>query len=580
MRDIDPARPLRALPASPPDPLAGAPSRPGAAPLEESPLRDVVAALRRRALIIVIAAVALPAGALAYSLDSEDQYTATAKLLFRDPGFDQKLLGGPVLAPSVDPAREAATNIGLVSLDTVSGRAAESRSIRTRALTPAEIRDKVTVAAQGQSNVVAVSAVDRDPQFAARLANTISRQYILFRRDADRSKINQALRLVQRQLQALSPAQRDATQGRSLRQQVDQLRVLAALQTGNAELVQKAEPPLEASSPKPLRNTILALVLGLMIGIGLALLIDRLDRRLRDRDDAARLLGRPVVGAIPRSSTLRSQPRDALHLDGEEAEAFRALRANLRYYDIDRDIRSLLVTSSAPGDGKSTVARYLAATAAAAGVRTILVEADLRRPTLNALFGSLRAAGLSDVLSDQSPLPAAIGQLPVSMAGAKSGRMLDVMVAGTPPPNPTDLLESSRMRAVLADLEQRYELVVIDSSPVSVVPDSIPILNQVSGVLVVMRESKSTSVDVRRLRDQLEHLGVTPLGLVMNGTAPTEKDAYRGYYAYEPPARGAGSGSGSASTSADGAVRTPRWGALAARRKTRKTRKQREPAAR
>ena len=135
MRDIDPARPLRALPASPPDPVAVAPSRPGAAPLEESPLRDVIAALRRRALIIVIAIVALPAGALAYSLNSEDQYTATAKLLFRDPGFDQKLLGGPVLAPSVDPAREAATNIGLVSLDTVSGRAAESSKIRTRALT-------------------------------------------------------------------------------------------------------------------------------------------------------------------------------------------------------------------------------------------------------------------------------------------------------------------------------------------------------------------------------------------------------------------------------------------------------------
>jgi succinoglycan biosynthesis transport protein ExoP len=567
MRDIDPARPLRALPASPPDPVAVAPSRPGAVPLEESPLRDVVAALRRRALIIVIAIVALPAGALAYSLNSEDQYTATAKLLFRDPGFDQKLLGGPVLAPSVDPAREAATNIGLVSLDTVSGRAAESSTIRARALSPAQIRDKVTVAAQGQSNVVAVSAVDGDPQFAAALANTISRQYILFRRDADRSKINQALRLVQRQLRALSPAQREATQGRSLRQQVDQLRVLAALQTGNAELVQKAEPPLTASSPKPVRNAILALILGLMIGIGLALLLDRLDRRLRDRDDAARLLGRPVVGAIPTSSALRSERRDALHLDGEEAEAFRALRANLRYYDIDRDIRSLLVTSSAPGDGKSTVARYLAATAAAAGVRTILVEADLRRPTLNALFPKLRPAGLSDVLSDQASLATAISQLPVSMAGAKSGRTLDVMVAGTPPPNPTDLLESARMRAVLADLEQRYELVVVDSSPVTVVPDSIPILRQVSGVLVVTRESKSTSVDVRRLRGQLEHLGVSPLGLVMNGTAPIEKDAYRGYYAYEPPA----------GTPAGRDERPPRWGALAARRRTRK---QRESAAR
>ena len=488
-------------------------------------------------MIIVIAIVALPAGAIAYSLNAEDQYTATAKLLFRDPGFDQKLLGGPVLAPSVDPAREAATNIGLVSLDTVAAQAANAPAIRPRALSASEIRDKVTVAGQGQSNVVAVSAVDHDPAFAARLANTISRRYIIFRRDADRGKIDQALRLVQRQLAGLSTAQREATQGRSLRQQVDQLRVLAALQTGNAELVQKAEPPLTASSPKPLRNAILALILALVIGVGLALLLDRLDRRLRDRDDAERLLGRPVVGSIPNTTALRSERRDALHLDGEEAEAFRALRANLRYYDIDRDIRSLLVTSSAPGDGKSTVARYLAATAAAAGVHTVLVEADLRRPTLKALFPGLRAAGLSDVLSDQSPLASAIGQLPVSMAGAASGRTLDVVVAGTAPPNPTDLLESARMRAVLDELEKRYELVVVDSSPVLVVPDSIPLLGQVSGVLVVMRESKSTSDGARRLRDQLDHLGVAPLGIVMNATPPVEKDSYRGYYAYEPAPR-------------------------------------------
>ena len=565
MRDLDPARPLRALPASPPDARGAAPSpRAAGAAVEESPLRDLVAALRRRMLIIVIAAVALPAGALAYSLNAEEQYTATAKLLFRDPGFDQKLLGGPVLAPSVDPAREAATNIGLVSLDTVAAQAAVAPAIRPHALSPAEIRDKVTVAAQGQSNVVAVSAVDPDPQFAARLANTISRRYIIFRRDADRGKIDQALRLVQLQLKEMTPRQRDAAQGRSLRQQVDQLRVLAALQTGNAELVQKAEPPVEPSSPKPVRNAILALVLGLAIGIGLALLLDRLDRRVRDHEAAERLLGRPVVGSIPNSSSLRSERRDALHLDGEEAEAFRALRANLRYYDIDCDIRSLLVTSSAPGDGKSTVARYLAATAAAAGVHTVLVEADLRRPTLNALFPRLRGTGLSDVLSDQAPLAAAIGPQPVSMAGATTGRTLDVIVAGAAPPNPTDLLESARMRTVLGDLEQRYDLVVVDSSPVTVVPDSIPLLGRVSGVLVVMREAKSTSVGARRLRDQLDHLGIAPLGIVMNGTPPVAQNSYRGYYAYAP------------APTAEGGGRSPLRSRLKRRRKPTE---QSEPAA-
>jgi capsular exopolysaccharide synthesis family protein len=533
MRDRDPARPfpapeLRALPRPPRNEAPAAPPA-SAVPVEESALRDVIATLRRRSTILLVCVVALPAGALGYSLSAGKEYTATAKLLFRDPGFDQKLLGGPVLAPSVDPAREAATNIGLVSLETVAGRAASA--ITSRRLTPAEIIGKVTVAAQGQSNVVAVSAVDGDPEFAARLANTISRQYIAFRRDADRSKIDQAVRLVQRQLRGLTAAQRDGSQGRSLRQQVNQLRVLAALQTGNAELVQRALAPDAPSSPKPLRNAILALILALALGVGLALLLDRLDSRLRGGDDAERLLGRPVLGTIPESSSLRGDHGDALHLAGQEAEAFRTLRANLRYYDIDHDVRSLLVTSSAPGDGKSTVARYLAATAAAAGVHAVLVEADLRRPTLNALYPVLRPRGLSEVLSDQATLAATIQQLPVSVAGAPTGKTLDVIGAGSPPPNPTDLLESERMRAVLADLHETYDLVVVDSSPVTVVPDSIPILREVDGVLVVMRESRSTTAGARRLRDQLTHLGVTPLGLVMNGTPPADSSSVYGYYA-------------------------------------------------
>ena len=521
---------------------------------EDPALREFFTAMRRRAAIVVIAIVALPAGALAYSLGAEKQYTATAKLLFRDPGFDQKTLGGgSALSPSADPAREAATNIGLVSLDTVADRAANV--IKSRRLTANEIRDKVTVAGQGQSNVVTVQATDADPSFAAKLANTIARQYIVFRRDADRTKINQAVALVRRNLDELTPNQRTGREGRNLREQVEELRVLAALQTGNAELVQPAAAPRSPSSPKTVRNTILALLLGIVIGIGMALLLNRLDRRLRDRDAAEALLGRPVLGVIPESSSIRADGGDALHLDGHEAEAFRALRANLRYYDIDRDIRSLLITSSAPGDGKSTVARYLAATAAAAGVRAVLVEADLRRPTLNGLFGVLHETGLSDVLTDQAPLAAAIQQLPVSLAGAPTGKVLDVINSGAPPPNPTDLLESERMRTVLRELHARYDLVVIDSSPVTIVPDSIPILSQISGVLVVMRESKSTIVGVRRLRDQLAHLGVVPLGLVMNGAEPVEDRSHYGYYTYESaPAPGAAS-NGSAPTRREGRVR-------------------------
>ncbi len=493
--------------------------------------------------ILVIAIVALPAGGLAYSLTAEKQYTATAKLLFRDPGFDQRLFGGQVLAPSVDPAREAATNVGLVSLDSVAQRA--SQELRGRQLSADEIRKKVTVAAQGQSNVVAVEATDPSPAFAAELANTVASQYIVFRREADRKKISHAVGLVRRQLERLTEEQRNGGQGRSLRRQVEQLGVLAALQTGNAERVQPADTPRSPSSPKIIRNTILALIIGIAIGGLLALLFDRLDRRLHDLEDAEAVFGRPVLGIIPESRSLRTDAGDALHLSGLEAEAFRTLRANLRYYDIDRDIRSLLITSSAPADGKSTVARYLAATAAAANARVMLLEADLRRPTLNELYPNLHKTGLSELLTDQARLSETIQSLEVEVVGGAPDRRLDVITAGSLPPNPTDLIESDRMRAVLAELGKRYDLVVVDSSPVTIVPDSLPILGQVSGLLVVIRESKSTSVGARALRDHLDHLGITPLGLVMNGVPPTENDEYYGYYLYAPStANGAGSGNG------------------------------------
>ena len=501
-------------------------------PEEDSAVRQLAVALRRRVAIVVIAVIALPAGALAYSLTAEKQYTATAKLLFRDPGFDQRLFGGQVLAPSVDPAREAATNVGLVSLDTVAQRAAEA--LEGRGLTGDDIRRKVSVAAQGQSNVVAVAATDPSPAIAAEIANTVAMQYIVFRRDADRRKIRQAVSLVRRQLAALTFAQRNGREGRSLSQQVEQLGVLAALQTGNAERVQSAAEPAEPSSPQLVRNVILALLAGLVIGVGLALLRERLDRGLHDREHAEALLGRPVLGEIPESPALGAVGGGGLHLDGQEAEAFRTLRANLRYYDVDRDVRSLLITSSAPDDGKSTVARFLAATAAAAGTSVILVEADLRRPTLKARHPELLTKGLSEVLTGQNPLANAVQQLPVSIHGVTSTNPLHVVTAGALPPNPTDLLESERMRAVIAELERRYTLVVIDSSPVTVVPDSIPILRQVSGVLVVMRESKTTTEGAGRLRDQLAHLGVAPLGLVMNRTPPMSTPAYYGYYTYAP----------------------------------------------
>lgn len=494
---------------------------------EESALRDFLILIRRRLPVVLAMAVLVPSAALVFSLRSHKEYTATAKLLFRDPGFDQKLFGSSVLGPSRDPDRQAATNVSLVSLDLIALRAAQALR---NGFDETDIQRRVTVTSEGQADVVAVKARDSQPGRAAALANTVAQEYILFRRDADRSKIDEAIAQVRRQLRALSATERKAAQGRLVVEQIAQLRILSSLQTGNAELVQPAEPPRTASSPRPVRDTLLGLFVGLLLGIALAILLQRLDRRLHHQSEAEAIFDRPVLGVVPESRTFRDQP---LLLAGIEGEAFRAIRTNLRFFAVDQDVPCLLVTSSAAGEGKSTTARYLAATAAASGVSVVLLEADLRRPVLARLFRELREnQGLTNVLAGEVPLADVIQQLPLArQTGATAGPSLDVVVAGPAPPNPTDMLDSDRMQDVLAELRHRYDLVVVDTSPVRVVPDAVPLLHTVGGVAVVIRTGRSTRADVLQLRKQFEHLGVTALGIIINGAPPEE---IRGYYGYEP----------------------------------------------
>lgn len=480
----------------------------------------------------MVAAVLVPAAALGFSLSQPKKYRATAQLLFRDAEFDQKLFGGSVLGPSRDPNREAATNVKLISLEVIAARAA--KAVDDLELTTDDIRDKITVAPEGQADVVAVSAVDRVPAIAARLADAVAKEYISFRKEADRSKITEAINLVQARLRELSPRQRVGSQGESVNQRIAQLEILASLQTGNAELVQPALAPAAPSSPRPVRDAVLGLFAGVLLGLGLAMVVHRLDRRLRSAADAEALFGRPLLGGIPESRTLQKGGA-SLHLDGPEAEAFRVIRTNLRYFAIDQQVHSLLISSSSPGDGKSTTARFLAATAAASGSRVVLVEADLRRPTLRQLFPYLHERGLTNVLAGD-PLSGVVQRIPVSRnRGSDDGPAIDVIAAGPVPPNPTDLLESERMKDVLKELEARYDLVVVDTSPITVVPDAVPLLGIVSGVAVVVREGRTTKGAARALRKLLDNLATTPLGVISNGRSATADGAYYGYYGYVPP---------------------------------------------
>jgi capsular exopolysaccharide synthesis family protein len=496
--------------------------------------RRLLRPLRSRWHVIALCAVVLSGAAFLLSVRQSDQYTAEASLLFRDPQFDQSVFGSTFLAPSNDPDREAATNLSLVSLETVADRTAKALG---GGLTPKAVLARVTPEGQGQSNLVSIRAVDRDPRFAARLANTFAEQFIRFRIDADQDKIRQAQELIERQYRALSVDERARARGRDLQEQGDQLGLFASLQTGNAELVQRAEAPSSPTSPKPLRDALIGLVLGLGLGLGLALLFERLDRRIKDPHEIEEELGLPTLAAIPASRSLTGAHQDPGALPAAELEAFRMLRSRLRYFNVDRSIRSVLVTSAAPGEGKSTVALNLAAAAAGVrGTRVLLIEADLRRPTLSRSLNQPPTPGLSELISrPELAVDRVIQHVPIRRGGdAHDAQVLDFIPAGAAPPNPLELIESKRLSSLLESFSQTYDLVVIDTPPTSVVSDALPLLGNVDGVITVARLGQSTRDSIRHLYQQLVSLGAPLLGLVINGVKTSGRSGYGyGYGGYE-----------------------------------------------
>lgn len=497
----------------------------------QADLERVLAILRRRGGLIALCFFVTAAAAFGFSELQTKEYSASASLLFRNPGFAEDLFGTTATASNPVPTREAATNEKLVGLKVVAARAAK----QLPGLSTEEVSGMVSVESQGEAELVSVTATSPDPAQARRVANTFARQFIAFRAGTDKAKLKQAKRLAEREYERLDPEEKESGRGQALSRGAEKLGILASLQTGNAELVQPASLPSSPSSPKPKRNAILGAILGLLLGIGLAFLLERLNRRLRDPEEVQEAFGLPVLSVIPESKAIMASNDGAVavELPFTENEAFRMLRASLRYFNVDREVHAVLVCSEGAEVGKSTTAWHLARVAATSA-KVVLVETDLRNPSLSRQHGLKSAPGLSALLTHQAELDEAIQSIPI--AGGSNGadvgeRALDVMVAGANPPNPAELIESQAMGEVLAGLRERYELVVIDTAPLGVVSDAFPLLREVDGVIAVARLERSTHDHVKQLREQLGRLEAPVLGVVANGAKARRGGKYGyGYY--------------------------------------------------
>jgi succinoglycan biosynthesis transport protein ExoP len=476
--------------------------------------------LGRRAWVILLAVVVGVVASLVFSASQPKRYQSSAKLLFRPTLIDFAVSGITLQNPNQDQQRQADTNIGLLSLDEVRQRAAARLGAD---YTPKRIKRDVKVAQTGQSDIVSVTANASTPEQAARVADAVAVAFVTYQRTTQRDQVFAAAATVRRNLKQDLPTATRTT----LRASLERLNLLAAVQNGGVAVVQHAQPPSSPSSPKRILNGILGGGIGLLLGLGLALASEQLDRRVRRVDQLEEVLGLPVLANVPRSKVLRRRKKFEHHGADATEEPFRRLRASLRYVDGQEERRSVLVTSARKGSGKTTVATHLAAALANGGqVNVLLIEADLRRPRLAELLNLPSGRGLSLLLKAEDPFgPDAVSnifRIPLGASSNGSGPAgpeapgFDALPGGPVPDDPSELLDSSAMRELLQAARSRYDLVVVEAPPPTLVADAIPLMKQIDGVLIVGRLGRETEPDLRELREELKRFSVTAVGVVAN----------------------------------------------------------------
>jgi capsular exopolysaccharide synthesis family protein len=321
-----------------------------------------------------------------------------------------------------------------------------------------------------------------------------------------------------------------------LKGQLAQLQVAGATASTGLELVTPATAPTSPSSPKPVQDALLGVLAGLMAGIGAAVLRESLDDSLTSAEAVERVSAAPLLATVPMVATWRKRATPVVIAVSDPvsqpAEAYRSLRTSLQFAMQDRPMRSLLVTSPSAWDGKTATVVNLGAVFAQAGMKVVLVSCDLRRPRLSQVFAPSEHAELSSVLLNEQPLEKALIPVP----GMEGLWTLGTRAADG---NPTELLAGQRMRAVVAELSEQFDLVLIDSPPVLPVADAMILSGYVSAVLLVVAAGQTRRAELRRTMNKLAQAGAPVVGTVLNKAAAQDEYGYRGGYASYTLAEGA-----------------------------------------
>ena len=327
-----------------------------------------------------------------------------------------------------------------------------------------------------------------------------------------------------------------------LLQKLKEAGVSAGLKANNFHIVDSARPPSSPIEPNIPRNLSYGALLGLATGVGLAFLLEGLDNTIRTTEQAQLVSGLPPLGMIPLGSKAArdsassrrlviASSKEAVELvtqvrpQSQMAESYRALRTSLLLSNLGSPPKVIMVTSALPQEGKTTTSINCSVVLAQKGVRVLLVDADLRRPSIHKTLGMGPRSGLSNVLTGSTTLEQVIACPPVLPS-------LHVLPAGTPPPNPAELLASSNMRDVLAQLREQYDHIVVDTPPSLSVTDAVVLSQRADAVVLVIRSGQTTKQALRRARDILARVNAKVVGVLLNAVDLSSPDYYY-YYEYQ-----------------------------------------------
>ncbi len=484
-------------------------------PEEELGLKRYLETIRERWILVAVSTLVCMAFAILYVAVAQKTYDAEADMLIT-PVSPDTLPSLPLIRQSADPTRDVETASKLVTNVDVAARVKNQLDLSE---TPQDLLKKVTAEPVAQSNIVAVTAEDSSKVGARNLANAFANQAVA----EQTAKLHSEIATQFKGLKA-------SLGGSTATADTGTLAELQALSTGpdpSMRVETLADLPQEQAKPKPFLTITGGLIAGLVLGIVAAFAAQILDPRLRREEQLRRRYRLPILARIPKEDARRDRPLGPRSLSAAAAEAYRTLRATISRTPTEaKGAQVILITGPSASEGKSTTALNLAASLALTGQEVILIEADLRRPSLASVLDvKPKTGGVVSVLVEHTRLTDALVTSPTY------GPHLRVLLAEQSGSGwVTDLFSIPAADAMIKDARRLADFVIIDSPPLNEVIDALPLAKQADDVLVVARIGKTRLDKLGQLADLLAESGITPIGFAVIGTPRPGRSEYR-YYA-------------------------------------------------